>query len=345
MAEHRVERRALLAILIPNFNDWESLRLLLPEIDRAIAGSEADLGRQVSVLIADDASTEPMPQDWPGQNFSALDSVEVLYLRSNQGHQRAIALGLYHLHEFTDAQAVVVMDGDGEDRPEDLPDLLSAFAAGEGSEVVFAARTKRMESLGFRLCYRAYRLIHRAMTGVVVQVGNFSVVPRAAMARLMAVPDLWNHYAASVYRARLPRRLVPLPRGRRLAGKSKMNFVSLLIHGLSAMSVFSDQVSARLLTAAVGFAVVAMGLMGVTAGVRWFTDLAVPGWATFTVGLLLVLVVQSLSFATLFAFLIAGRRSSLNFLLTRDAPHFILGKTTVFGAAQRSSTAARTADK
>ena len=310
-----------------------------------MAGWEAGGEHHVSVLIVDDASTEPMPQDWPGGNFTALDSVEVLHLRSNQGHQRAIALGLYHLHEFTDTEAVVIMDGDGEDRPEDLPELLRAFAAGECSDVVFAARTRRMESLAFRLCYRAYRLIHRALTGVVVQVGNFSVVPRAAMARLMAVPDLWNHYAASVYRARLPRRLVPLPRGRRLAGESKMNFVSLLIHGLSAMSVFSDQVSARLLTAAVSFAVVAMGLMGVTAGIRWFTDLAVPGWATFTVGLLLVLMVQSLSFATLFAFLIAGRRSSLNFLLTRDAPYFILGKTSVYGAAQRSSAAARTVDK
>jgi len=88
-----------------------------------------------------------------------------------------------------------------------------------------------------------------------------------------------------------------------------------------------------------------MGLMGVTAGVRWFTDLAVPGWATFTVGLLLVLVVQLLSFATLFAFLIASRRSSLNFLLTRDAPYFILGKTTAYGIAEKESTAARTADQ
>jgi hypothetical protein len=341
MAQHMVERRSSLAILIPNFNDWESLRLLLPLIDRSVQGVE----HQFSVIIVDDASTEPMPEDWPGQSFNALDSVEVLHLRSNQGHQRAIALGLYHLHEFTDVEAALVMDGDGEDRPEDVPDLLRAYVAGEGRDVVFAARTRRMESLGFRLCYRAYRLVHQAMTGVVVQVGNFSVVPRSAMARLMAVPDLWNHYAASVYRARLPRRLVPLPRGRRLAGESKMNFVSLLIHGLSAMSVFSDQVSARLLTAAVGFAFIAMGLMGVTAGIRWFTDLAVPGWATFTVGLLLVLVVQLLSFATLFAFLIASRRSSLNFLLTRDAPYFILGKTTAYGAADRNSTAARTSDK
>jgi len=341
IAEQTVEQRASLAILIPNFNDWESLRLLLPQVDQVLTGLE----HRVSVLVVDDASTEPMPEDWPGQDFSALGSVEVLHLRSNQGHQRAIALGLYHLHEFTGVEAAMVMDGDGEDRPEDLAELLRAFLAEEGRQVVFAARTKRMESLGFRLCYRAYRLVHHALTGVVVQVGNFSVVPRSAMARLMAVPDLWNHYAASVYRARLPRRLVPLPRGRRLAGKSKMNFVSLLIHGLSAMSVFSDQVSARLLTAAVGFAVAAMGLMGATAGIRWFTDLAIPGWATFTVGLLLVLVVQLLSFATLFAFLIASRRSSLNFLLTRDAPYFILGKTRAYGPANRNSTAARTSDK
>jgi glycosyltransferase involved in cell wall biosynthesis len=329
---------ASLAVMIPNFNDWESLRLLLPRIDQTMRGLE----HRVSVLVVDDASTDPAPRDWPGQEFQALDSVEVLHLRSNQGHQRAIALGLYHLHEFTDSEAVVIMDGDGEDRPEDLPELLRAFAGGEGAEVVFAARTRRMEGLGFRLCYRAYRLIHHAMTGVVVQVGNFSVVPRAALARLIAVPDLWNHYAASIYRARLPRRLVPLPRDRRLAGESKMNFVSLLIHGLSAMSVFSDQVSARLLTAAVGFAAMAMGLMGITVGVRWFTDLAIPGWATFTVGLLLVLVVQSLSFATLFAFLIASRRSALNFLLARDAPYFILGKTSVYGTTESNSSAART---
>jgi polyisoprenyl-phosphate glycosyltransferase len=333
MAELRAERRASLAIVIPNFNDWESLRQLLPKLDRAVEG----VGRRVSVLVVDDASTEPIPEGWLRQDFIALDSVEILHLRSNQGHQRAIALGLYHIHEFTDAEAVVVMDGDGEDRPEDLPELLGAFsssgAAAEGCAVVFAARTKRMESVGFRLCYRAYRLVHHALTGVAVRVGNFSVISRRALGRLMAVPDLWNHYAASVYRARLPRRLVPLPRGRRLAGASKMNFVSLLIHGLSAMSVFSDQVSARLLTMAVGFAVVAMGGIGVTAGVRWFTDLAIPGWATFTVGLLLLLVVQLLSFATLFAFLIASRRSSVNFLLTRDAPYFILGRTTAYTAA------------
>jgi hypothetical protein len=147
---------------------------------------------------------------------------------------------------------------------------------------------------------------------------------------MMAVPDLWNHYAAAVYRARLPRRLLPLPRGRRLAGESKMNFVSLLIHGLTAMSVFSDQVSARLLTASAGFAAISGALIVLVVSVRLFTNLGVPGWATYTVGGLLGLVVQSLTFAVLFSFLIASRRSSMSFVLQRDAPYFILGKTSLF---------------
>src|SRR5579864_4228150 len=115
-----------LLILIPSFNDWAALRLLLPGIDRAMTRSKWS----ASLLIVDDASTDPIPDDWPGDNFDALESVTVLHLRCNLGHQRAIALGLYHAHEFTDAAAVLVMDGDGEDRAEDLPKLLEEFERG-----------------------------------------------------------------------------------------------------------------------------------------------------------------------------------------------------------------------
>jgi polyisoprenyl-phosphate glycosyltransferase len=321
---------ASLAVLIPSFNDWDALRLLLPRVDRALR----DVEPAVSVLVVDDASTEPVPEDWPGQRFPALQTIEILHLRGNMGHQRAIALGLYHLHEFTDAEAVIIMDGDGEDRAEDLPALLAEFENGGGAEVVFAARTKRCESIAFQFFYQAYRLIHHVLTGVEVRVGNFSVVPRAALRRLTASADLWNHYAAAVLRARLPRRLLPLARGPRLAGESKMNFVSLLVHGLTAMSVFSDQVSARLLAASAGFAVLAAALMVAAVCVRMFTDLAIPGWTTYTIGALLGLVVQCVTFTILFAFMIASRRNSVGFILQRDAAYFILGRTAVQGNSQ-----------
>jgi polyisoprenyl-phosphate glycosyltransferase len=316
-------QRQSLVILIPSFNDWDAVGLLLPLVDRALAAAN----RSASVLVVDDASTEPLPEHWPGENFSALESVDVLHLRCNLGHQRAIALGLYHVHEFSDAETVLVMDGDGEDRAEDLRALLGEYEHSGRREIVFAARTRRMESFMFQFFYRAYQVVHRVLTGVEVRVGNFSVMSRSALSRMMASPDLWNNYSAAVYRARLPRRLVPLPRGRRLTGKSKMNFVSLLMHALSAISVYSDQVSARLLTASAVFSVLGLAAIAMRAFIP------VPGWTTFTTGFLIGLIFQSLTFAILFSFLIASRRNTPGFLLQRDAPYFILGKTPVRIAA------------
>src|SRR5712691_4138002 len=298
-----------LLILIPCFNDWESVGLLMPAIDRALAGTKW----RVSVLAVDDASTEAVPRNWLTGSLDSIESVEILHLRTNLGHQRAIALGLYHAHEFTDAAAVLVMDGDGEDRAEDLPELLAEFERGGRREVVFAARGKRMERVAFRFFYCAYRIVHRLLTGIEVRVGNFSVIPRRALTRLMAVSDVWNHYAAAVYRARLPRRLLPLDRGRRLAGESRMNFVSLLVHGLTAISVFSDQVSARLLAASACLAGLALAMIALTVGIRLGTGFAVPGWATYTVGLLVIVVVQLLTFGALFVFTIGSRRSGTSF--------------------------------
>jgi hypothetical protein len=303
-----------LTILIPAFNDWEALGMLLPLVDRALAEAQ----RRASVLIVDDAATDPCPENFPGCEFTALDSIDILHLRCNLGHQRAIALGLYHLYELTEVDLVLVMDGDGEDRPQDIPALLDQYSHHDG-EVIFAARTRRMESFAFQSLYRAYQVVHRALTGVEVRVGNFSVMPRAALSRLMASPDLWNHYSASVYRARLPKTLVPLARGARLSGHSKMNFVSLLMHGLSAICVHSEQVSARLVTASAFFALIALCS-------PWFGKM-IPGWTGYATGWMIGLALQSLAFAMLFAFLIAGRRSSPGFIAQRDAPYYILNKT------------------
>lgn len=307
-------------ILIPCYNDWDAVRLLLPLLDQAVA----KCGWSISVLIVDDASSERVPLNWPGVELGAVQAVSVLHLRCNLGHQRAIALGLYHAHEFTSAEAVVVMDGDGEDRAQDVPVLLGEFERSGGLRTVFAARTRRMESLAFQFFYRAYKLIHWLLTGVEVRVGNFSVLPRQALARLMAVSDVWNHYSAAVFRAQLPRQLVPLERGSRLAGHSRMNFVSLLIHGLSAISVFADRVSARLLAASC-----VLALAG-------FTLLFASGFHAVAV-VTIALAAETLGFGVLFALTIVSRRSAMNFLLLRDAPHFLIGVTPCATAVSETS--------
>src|SRR5262249_49894452 len=160
----------------------------------------------------------------------------------NLGHQRAIAIGLTYLYVTHQHDAVIVMDGDGEDRPADVLALIERSEAGGGSRVVFAQRKRRSEGVAFQFGYLAFRAVHRVLVGRGVEVGNFSLVPRAALARLVSVSELWNHYAAAVYQARIPLEMIPTTRGERIAGQSRMNWIALVMHGLSAVSVYSDVV-------------------------------------------------------------------------------------------------------
>ncbi len=201
--------------------------------------------------------------------------------------------------------------------------LLDAFYAAGGSKIVFAARTKRLEDFWFRFFYFTYRTLHKALTGVSVRVGNFSVMPPEALGRLMVVSEIWNHYAAAVLRSRIPCTSVPIPRRARLEGRSRMDFVSLLVHGLAAISVFSDVVGARLL-ALTAFAVCVVGvLIGAVAGLRVFTSLAVPEWASYGIGILLVILIQALVVSLALVFIIVAGRAAPSFLPIRDAPFFI----------------------
>jgi glycosyltransferase involved in cell wall biosynthesis len=308
-----------IAIVMPVYNDWDAAQQMLPLIDKALGATSC----RAEVLLVDDASTASPVKDWP-RSYNRIGGVSILHLRRNLGHQRAIAIGLVHLFQNTpELDALVVMDADGEDRPQDIPTLLDRFAAGNGREVVFAARSKRLESITFRLSYHAYRVLHKALTGISVRVGNFSVIPPEALRRLMVVSELWNHYAAAVFRARIPHASLPIPRGTRLAGRSQMNFVSLLVHGLSAISVFSDIVGARLLALTAFSMAMAVLLISVVAGVRWFTDLAIPGWATYVTGILLVILAQALMASLALVFIIVGGRTATGFLPIRDASFFV----------------------
>lgn len=306
-------------ILLPVFNDWESLAALLPLLDQSLAAS----GRSADVLVIDDASTEePASNGAPGP-FRALRRVERLRLRRNLGHQRAIAVGLAYLEAHRDDDAVVVMDADGEDDPADVPRLLDRLDAEGGRAIIFAERTRRSESWTFQVFYHLYKWLHRLLTGQGVRVGNFSAIPRRRLESLVVVSELWNHYAAAAYRSRQPCRMIPTRRARRLRGRSSMNFVALVTHGLSAIAVYGDVVGVRLLVLSLvlgglGFA----GLVG-SIVVRLTTSWAIPGWATFTGGLSLILLVQAILLAMNYSFVILSSRNAATFLPRRDYAVFL----------------------
>ena len=196
--------------------------------------------------------------------------------------------------------------------------------------MVFAERRKRSESLTFRACYHLYRLAHRVLTGRSVRVGNFSALPRERLASLVAVSDLWNHYAAAAFASRQPIETIPTHRAPRLAGRSRMNFVGLVAHGLSAMSVFGDVIGVRLLLATTGLIVLVGLALVATTLVRLLTALAIPGWATTMFGVLLILLFQATLFLFVFSFMILAGRNSAGFLPRRDYVHFVGSRREVF---------------
>ena len=317
MAAHDTEP---VVLLIPVYNDWEAVTALLARLDQVVAPP-------VDVLLVDDGSTEPVRVGGP---YARIGRVDVLHLRRNLGHQRAIAVALSDIATRAPHATVVVMDGDGEDRPDHVPVLLAEYERLGRKRVVFAARSKRLEGATFRIFYAIYRFVHRLLTGVPVRVGNFSVLPPEAISCLMVAPELWNHYAAAVVRTRLPHASIPLPRGERLAGRSRMNFVALLMHGLSAISVFSDVVSVRLLAAALTLLVTSAGAIAAVVAIRFGTGLAIPGWATYAAGVLAVMFLQAVMLSVLLVFNVIGARTQLGFLPVRDAGLFVLRRTTAW---------------
>lgn len=306
-------------VLIPVFNDWESLALLLPRLDDALASR----GLDAEVLIVDDGSTVEPSDDLIPWRSETLRRVDVLRLRRNLGHQRAITVGLAYIEDCLPARAVVVMDGDGEDNPADVPRLLDELDRTGANRVVFAERTRRSESTAFRIFYALYRLMHLLLTGQKVRVGNFSAIPRRRLVSLVVVTELWNHYAAGVIRSRQPHTSIPTSRGTRLCGRSSMNFVSLVTHGLSAISVYSDIVGVRLLVLSAVLAMATTFGIVTTTVIRVATDWAIPGWATSAVGLLLILLGQAVMAAFAFSFMILGSRHGSPFLPRRDYAYFV----------------------
>ena len=174
------------------------------------------------------------------------------------------------------------MDADGEDDPGDVPRLIQRCREEAFEKIVFAERTRRSESLAFRVFYGLYKTLHVMLTGIRVRVGNFSVIPRARLQSLVVVSEMWNHYAAAAFKSRQPLCLVPTRRADRLSGRSRMNFVDLVAHGLGAMSVYGEIIGVRLLVLACLLIFAALAGAAATVIVRLTTNLAIPGWATST---------------------------------------------------------------
>jgi len=274
---------SVVAIVTPVYEDQESFA----ELCRRLALVERAAGARFHLIAVDDGSLAAPPK------IAALGGLsgEILRLARNVGHQGAISIGLARAAQLPNLSACIVMDSDGEDTPDSIPALLDAVAA-PNADVAVAERAKRSETLTFKIFYAVYKRLFKVATGQTLRFGNFMALSPVALERLSGMYETSTHVAAAVVKAKLRRADVPTDRGVRYAGVSKMNFPSLVLHGMRAVMVFSDLVLTRMalalvaMAAAVVFVVLgafAMRAMGMTT----------PGWVTIVTGFALSLFLQT----------------------------------------------------
>jgi len=254
------------------------------------------------VVVVDDGSvTTPFDESLlTGNNLSGT----VIRLARNVGHQMALVVGVDYVTNNFEFATLTIMDSDGEDKPSDIQRLLEQLKQ-DGLDVVVATRRSRVESLRFKLFYLVYKLLFRILVGRVIGFGNFMVLTQPAAHRISLSPEVQLHLAASVINSKLKMGTVLLDRGRRYQGTSKMNIVSLTLHGLRSIMVFSDQVLVRITLFSVLFAVVVIIAMVAMTAMK-ISGAAIPGWYSTGGGILIVLLFQA-GFMALMMLLITGK--------------------------------------
>jgi hypothetical protein len=277
------------AIVTPVYEDQESFA----ELCRQIAATAAEAKVRFHLIAVDDGSLGA-PPDIAALTEAGLAG-EILRLGRNIGHQAAIAVGLARAYELPDLAGCVVMDCDGEDRPSDIPQLLAEIGRAR-VDVAVAERAGRTESLIFQGFYVIYRRLFKTMTGQKLRFGNFIALTPLALERLSGMHETATHVAAATVKARLRRADVAIDRGTRFAGKSKMNFPSLVLHGMRALMVFADLVLTRMALALIALATIVVLVLG-GAGAAKLAGQASPGWLTNVTGFALLIFLQAGLFA------------------------------------------------
>ena len=277
MAEHD------LVVVTPVYEDVEASSRLFREL-------VAQFQDKVYLVAVDDGSVkEPVTV---AQLEQAGISGVVLKLRRNVGHQRAIAIGLGFVAEHASAQqSIVVMDSDGEDLPNTIPDLLAELG-NANIDVAVAHRKSRVETWRFKTFYAIYKRVFKLMTGRVIKFGNFMAMKPSAANRLVSMQELSIHVAGAVLASKLRIKGCELHRGPRYAGRSKMNFVGLVLHGFKGLMVFAEDVLVR-----VGIACALVATLSVSGAVMAvllkIAGYSTPGWFSVALGILVLMLLQT----------------------------------------------------
>jgi glycosyltransferase involved in cell wall biosynthesis len=225
-------------LLIPIYNDRESLKKLIENINFEVQ----DLNSEMSVVVINDASSQQIIDTY--QNLENINSFEIINMKENRGHARCIASGLKYIFDKKEFDYVIPMDGDGEDRPDEIKNFMQLAEQSKEQSIV-GERTKRSESLFFKTCYQLHKLLTLGFTGHSIKFGNFTCLSKSTVEKMLNEKATWNSFSGSLKKVEKDLLSIPSIRGSRYFGPSKMSFFNLLKHSLSIISVFRKTVLIR----------------------------------------------------------------------------------------------------
>jgi len=225
-------------ILIPVYNDRESLTRLIKNIDTEIRSLQCE----ISIIVVNDASSQQIIDNY--QHTENINSIEIINMKENRGHARCIASGLKYIFEKKEFDYVIPMDGDGEDRPEEIKNFIQ-LAEQSNEKTIVGERIKRSETLFFKFCYLAHKILTLVFTGQSIKFGNFTCLTKATIEKMLKEKATWNSFSGSLIKIEKDLLSIPSIRGTRYFGPSKMSFFNLLKHSLAIISVFRKTVLIR----------------------------------------------------------------------------------------------------
>ncbi len=293
-------------IVVPFFNDEKSLNILLEELKK-------EFFNQFYMVIVDDGSLKCKITD--KHLKKAKVNGLIIKLKINQGHQNAIAFGIKYISNFINSNhKIIVMDCDGEDTPQ-CAKVLAKEIFKDDVDVIVAKRDKRSEALVFKLFYFIYKFIFLILTGQKIDFGNFLVLKKHSISRLILMPQLNTHLAATVISSGLRIKKIPINRGKRYAGESKMNFFSLTLHGFRSLMVFTEEVLVRVGTICILIAICA-AIFSIIVVVLKIIGFSSPGWFSIALGILLLIMLQTGAISL--SLLISAGKNETKSIITRN---------------------------
>lgn len=310
--------KSTIGILAPCYNEGQVIITFLEELQTLLEPVSHDF----HIIIVDDGSTDRTRDLLKNMNWQSQIKLDLVFLAHNKGHQGAIAQGLTYCKTL-DISHLVVMDSDGEDDPNAIVELVNNLT----DPIVFVSRKRRKESIKFKVFYTFYKLLFYIVTGKKLNFGNYSMINKQVLREIS--DKQFVHYSAFISKLNYPKKFIPYDRRKRIDGKSKMNFDSLVLHGFKSFIEYAEDLFIVFLKLFMVIFAFILGCVGVILYKKYVMHSAILGWTSQLMLSLIIMAIISLGFFVIGIMVLYGFRKiegQINTRLNDSTQYTVINK-------------------